>query len=39
MASTGTLLQSKRGPLGCGEPGDSHRGCAAGKFAASAWCY
>lgn len=36
MASTVTLLQCKNGPLGCGETRDSHRGCAADKFAASA---
>lgn len=39
MASTVTLLQCKRGPLGRGETGDSHCGCAADKFAASAWYY
>lgn len=39
MASTVTLLQCKNGPLGCGETRDSHRGCAADKFAASAWCH
>ncbi len=39
MASTVTRSQSNRAPLGCGETGDSHHGCAADKSAATVWCY
>ncbi len=39
MASTVTRSQSNRVPLVCGGTGDSHHGCAAGKSAATAWCY
>ncbi len=39
QASTVTRSQSNRAYLGCGGTGDSHRGCAADKSAATAWCY
>ncbi len=39
MASTVTRSQSNRAPLGCGGTGDSHRGCAAEKSAATVWWY
>ncbi len=39
MACTVTRSQSNRAPLGCGETGDSHHGCAADKSAATARYY
>ncbi len=35
MTSTFTRSQSNRAPLGCGETGDSHHGCAGDKSAAT----
>ncbi len=35
MASTFTISQSNRAPLGCGGMGDLHHGCAADKSAAT----